>query len=79
MFNQVTLIGHLGADPEVRNTTNGGRVVNLSVATSRPRFSDGKVVSQRTSAMLSRKPSGTASSPSTAKAKAAEKRGGAGF
>jgi single-strand DNA-binding protein len=31
----VTLIGNLGADPEVRSTSNGSRVATLSVATSR--------------------------------------------
>jgi single-strand DNA-binding protein len=31
----VTLIGNLGADPEVRSTTNGSRVATLSLATSR--------------------------------------------
>ena len=34
-LNKVTLIGNLGADPEVRSTSNGGRVATLSVATSR--------------------------------------------
>jgi single-strand DNA-binding protein len=34
-LNKVTLIGNLGADPEVRSTTNGSRVATLSVATSR--------------------------------------------
>jgi len=33
-LNKVTLIGHLGADPEVRNFQNGGKVVNLRLATS---------------------------------------------
>ncbi|UYO00088.1 MAG: single-stranded DNA-binding protein [Devosia sp.] len=32
--NKVILVGNLGADPEVRNLPNGGKVVNLSVATS---------------------------------------------
>ena len=32
--NKVILVGALGRDPEVRNTQAGGRVVNLSVATS---------------------------------------------
>lgn len=32
--NKVILLGHLGSDPEVRNLPNGGKVVNLSVATS---------------------------------------------
>jgi len=34
-LNRATLIGNLGADPEVRSTSNGGRVATLSVATSR--------------------------------------------
>jgi single-strand DNA-binding protein len=34
-LNKVTLIGNLGADPEVRSTSNGGRVATLSIATSR--------------------------------------------
>lgn len=34
-LNKVTLIGNLGADPEVRSTTNGSRVATISVATSR--------------------------------------------
>jgi len=33
-INKVILVGHLGQDPEVRNLPNGGKVVNLSVATS---------------------------------------------
>jgi len=32
--NKVILIGNLGADPEVRYTTNGGAVANLRLATS---------------------------------------------
>jgi len=32
--NKVILIGNLGRDPEVRSMQNGGRVCNLSVATS---------------------------------------------
>jgi single-strand DNA-binding protein len=34
-LNKVTLIGNLGADPEVRSTSNGSRVATLSLATSR--------------------------------------------
>jgi single-strand DNA-binding protein len=34
-LNKVTLIGNLGADPEVRSTASGQRVATLSVATSR--------------------------------------------
>ncbi len=32
--NKVILIGNLGRDPEVRTMQNGGRLANLSVATS---------------------------------------------
>ena len=32
--NKVILIGNLGKDPEVRSTQNGGKVANLSIATS---------------------------------------------
>jgi single-strand DNA-binding protein len=34
-LNKATLIGNLGADPEVRSTGGGQRVATLSVATSR--------------------------------------------
>lgn len=33
-FNRVTLLGNLGRDPEVKNFQNGGKVVNLRIATS---------------------------------------------
>lgn len=33
MLNKVMLIGHLGADPEVRYFPSGGSVVNISLAT----------------------------------------------
>ncbi len=33
-MNRVTLLGHLGADPESRSFNNGGKVVNLRLATS---------------------------------------------
>ncbi len=32
--NSVTLLGHLGRDPETRNFSNGNKVCNLRVATS---------------------------------------------
>jgi len=32
--NKVIIIGHLGRDPEVRTFQNGGKIVNLRVATS---------------------------------------------
>ena len=34
-LNKVTLIGNLGADPEIRSTTGGNRVATFSLATSR--------------------------------------------
>lgn len=33
-LNKVTLIGNLGADPEIRTFDNGGKVCNLRIATS---------------------------------------------
>jgi single-strand DNA-binding protein len=33
-LNRVTLIGNLGADPEIRTFNNGGKVANLRIATS---------------------------------------------
>jgi single-strand DNA-binding protein len=35
MLNKVTLIGNLGADPEVRLMPSGGSVANISLATTR--------------------------------------------
>ena len=32
--NTVTIVGNLGRDPEVRSFANGGKVVNLNIATS---------------------------------------------
>lgn len=32
--NKVILIGNLGRDPEIRSTTNGSQIANLSIATS---------------------------------------------
>jgi single-strand DNA-binding protein len=32
--NKVIIIGHLGADPEIRSFQNGGRVCNMRIATS---------------------------------------------
>lgn len=34
-LNRAEIIGHLGADPEIRTFDNGGKVANLSVATTR--------------------------------------------
>jgi single-strand DNA-binding protein len=42
------LIGNLGADPEVRTTTNGGKVATLSLATSRQWTSAGGEKQEKT-------------------------------
>lgn len=34
MLSKVMLIGHLGADPELKHTQSGAAVCNFSVATS---------------------------------------------
>ena len=34
-LNKITLIGNLGADPEIRSTTGGNKVANFSLATGR--------------------------------------------
>lgn len=34
-LNRVSILGNVGVDPEVRSFTNGGKVANLNVATSR--------------------------------------------
>lgn len=44
--NKVILLGHLGADPEVRNLPSGGKVVNMSLATSE-RWKDKNTGEQR--------------------------------
>lgn len=45
--NKVILVGNLGNDPEVRNLPSGGKVVNLSIATSE-RWKDKTSGEQRT-------------------------------
>lgn len=44
MQNIVILAGHIGQTPEVRNTNGGTQIGNFSLATSRPRYNDGKPV-----------------------------------
>ena len=44
--NKVILVGNLGRDPEVRSTQNGGKIVNLSIATSE-RWKDKNTGEQR--------------------------------
>jgi len=45
-LNKAQLIGNLGRDPEVRNFQNGGKVCNLSIATSE-RWKDKRSGEQR--------------------------------
>ena len=33
-INKVIIVGNVGQEPEVKQTTNGGTIVNLSIATS---------------------------------------------
>ena len=41
-LNKVMLIGNLGADPEIRSFTNGGKVCNLRIATTESWKKDGE-------------------------------------
>ncbi|MDH4992451.1 single-stranded DNA-binding protein [Aquamicrobium lusatiense] len=44
MQNIVILAGNIGQDPETRNTQGGTGITNFTLATSRPRYSEGRVV-----------------------------------
>ncbi|OHT20081.1 single-stranded DNA-binding protein [Edaphosphingomonas haloaromaticamans] len=44
MQNIVILAGNLGADPESRTTQGGTNITSIRLATSRPRYKDGKIV-----------------------------------
>ena len=44
MQNIVILAGNIGQDPESRMTQGGTRITHLTLATSRPRYSEGKPV-----------------------------------
>jgi single-strand DNA-binding protein len=47
MLNKVTLIGHLGKDPELRNISSGATVTRFSLATSeRYKDKDGNIQTQ---------------------------------
>ena len=44
MQNIVILAGNIGQDPESRSTQGGTNITHFTLATSRPRYSEGKVV-----------------------------------
>ncbi len=44
MQNIVILAGNIGQDPESRTNAGGTRITHFTLATSRPRYADGKVV-----------------------------------
>mgnify|MGYP000859468261 CR=1 FL=1 len=44
MQNIVILAGNIGQDPESRTTQGGTRITHFTLATSRPRYSEGKVL-----------------------------------
>jgi len=47
-FNRVTLFGHLGADPELRNTNTGTPVLSFRVATTEVYFDKEQTKQERT-------------------------------
>ena len=44
MQNIVILAGNIGQNPETRTTQGGTRITHFTLATSRPRYSEGRVV-----------------------------------
>jgi len=44
MQNIVILAGNIGQKPEVRATQSGTKITNFTLATSRPRLSEGRVL-----------------------------------
>lgn len=44
MTNIVILAGNIGQDPESRTTQGGTNITHFTLATSRPRYSEGKVL-----------------------------------
>jgi single-strand DNA-binding protein len=44
MQNIVILAGNIGQKPEVRSTQSGTKITNFTLATSRPRLSEGRVL-----------------------------------
>jgi single-strand DNA-binding protein len=47
-LNRVTLIGHVGGDPEVRDVNNGSRVATFSLATSESWTNDAGQATEKT-------------------------------
>ena len=47
-LNKATIIGNLGADPEVRSTNTGTKVATLSIATSRSWLNTAGIKEERT-------------------------------
>ena len=45
--NKIILVGHMGRDPEVRETTSGKKVANVSIATNH-RVGSGEEAEERT-------------------------------
>ena len=44
MQNIVVLAGNIGQTPETRTAQSGAKITSFSLATSRPRFSEGRVM-----------------------------------
>ena len=44
MQNIVILAGNIGQAPETRNTNGGASITHFTLATSRPRYSEGRVI-----------------------------------
>ena len=59
MYQQITLVGNLGGEPEMRYTPAGKPVTNFSVATS-PLVDRSGRATQRTHNLVSRRGLGTA-------------------
>ena len=68
MQNIVILAGNIGQTPETRTTQGGTSITTLTLATSRPRYSEGRVVRDENGYRV-QTPNGTASLASTASAR----------
>ena len=68
MQNIVILAGNIGQKPEVRSTQSGTKITNFTLATSRPRLSEGRVMRDENGYRVMT-PNGTASPASTVSAR----------